>query len=47
MKQKVIVTFRLRESDLNKIKEIAEKNDRKHTELIRLIIENYIRQQYL
>lgn len=47
MKQKVIVTFRLRESDLNKIKVIAEKNDRKHTELIRLIIENYIRQQYL
>ena len=45
MKQKRIVTFRLRESDFVKIKEIAEKNDRKHTELIRIIIENYINKQ--
>ena len=43
MKPKIIVSLRVRESDYNKLKDIAEKKDRRPTELIRLILENYVK----
>lgn len=45
MKPKVVVSLRVRESDYNKLKEIADKKDRRPTELMRLILENFVKNQ--
>ena len=39
------ISIRLRKSDIEKLKEIADKKERYTTELIRMIIENYLNQQ--
>ena len=44
---KVLTAIRLEEETVNKIGEIASKKKRKTTELMRLIIEDYIEKQEL
>lgn len=39
------ISIRLRNSDIEKLKAIAEKKERYTTELIRLIIENWLKSQ--
>lgn len=44
MKQMTNISIRLRKSDIEKLKQIADQKERYTTELIRLIIENYLSQ---
>jgi len=42
MKQKKLITFRMREQDYEELKKIADKNERTYSELIRIILERFI-----
>lgn len=46
MKEMTNITVRLRKSDIEKIKVIADKKERYPTELIRMIIERYLDEYY-
>jgi len=45
MKQMTNISIRLRKSDIEKLKTIADEKQRYTTELIRLIVENWLKSQ--